>query len=319
MQLSRPGVDLAWHGPSLIAAQAAATVAAAALSYRYVEMPIRDGVAQRRLKSWLDRRPPHQRLGWALGTASAIVTVLAVCFGQPGSSTATAFASTGTAAGLRPISALGQSDGARSGGSFNTGLIAGRRNGFSGEEQQGARKARPPVLPPGRILALGDSVMLGSAPNLEARLDHRVTIDAVVGRQAEDTIARLAEYKAAGRLPSTVVIQIGDNGPVWYSDMQHLRRVLAGVPRVVLVNVRIARSWEGEVNHELSQYARDWPQAVIANWYGSSTQAMLTDGVHPSVAARPVYVRVIIDALKLAERNSTKTLSTTGRKGKLAT
>ncbi len=320
MQLTRPGVDLSWHGPSLIAAQAAATVAAAAFSYRYVEMPIRDRTAQRRLKAWLDGHTPHQRLGWVLGTAGAIVTVAAVCFGQPGASAGTALASTGTAAGLSRISAKGPgSPVSVTGGTFSTKLIPGsspgRRNEWNGNGIGGkkSKPAKPPALPPGRILALGDSVMLGCAPNLEAILGHRLTVDAIVGRQAEDTIDRLADYKAEGQLPSTVVVQIGDNGPVWYADMQHLRKVLAGVPRVVLVNVRIARSWEGEVNHELAEYARGWPQAVIANWYGNSSQAMLSDGVHPAVSARPVYARVIVDALKAVE---TKSTSATTKKSK---
>jgi hypothetical protein len=146
--------------------------------------------------------------------------------------------------------------------------------------------------------------MLGCAPNLEQRLGHPVIVDAVVGRQAEQTIARLAQYRAAGRLPDTVIIQIGDNGPVWYADMQHLRRVLRSVPRVVLVNVRLARSWQNEVNGELKAYVRNWPQAVIANWYTHSSQAMLTDGVHPSIAARSVYANVVFEALRQTERAS---------------
>jgi peptidoglycan/LPS O-acetylase OafA/YrhL len=305
LELTRPGVDLAWHGPSLIAAQALATVAAAALSYRYVEMPIRTGVAQRRIKAWLEQRAPRHRLGWVLGATAASVAAVAACFGQPGPSAGTALASTGTRAGLERI----PGHAATPGGSFNTKVILGASLGKRdalGQPAQGETGSKPPVLPPGPILAIGDSVMLGSAPNLEARLGHRLTIDAVVARQAEATIDRLADYKADGRLPSTLVVQIGDNGPVWYSDMQHLRSVLAGVPRVVLVNVRIARSWEGEVNHELSEYARHWPQAVVANWYGNSTQAMLSDGVHPSVSARPAYARVIVDALKAVELKSAR-------------
>jgi hypothetical protein len=98
--------------------------------------------------------------------------------------------------------------------------------------------------------------------------------------------------------------------------MQHLREVLGDTPRVVLVNVRIARSWEGEVNHELSQYVKHWPQAVIADWYDNSTQEELTDGVHPSVAARSIYARAIYDALETSETKSTgaaqNTTTTTG-------
>jgi hypothetical protein len=142
--------------------------------------------------------------------------------------------------------------------------------------------------------------MLGCAPNLAQLLGHGLRVDAIVGRQAEATIARLAQYRAAGQLPDTVIVQIGDNGPVWYADMQHLRRVLKGVQHVVLVNVRLARSWQNEVNGELKSYARSWPRAVIANWYADSSQAMLTDGVHPSVAARAVYADVVSDAVKLS-------------------
>jgi peptidoglycan/LPS O-acetylase OafA/YrhL len=315
MQLTRPGIDLAWRGPSLIIAQAAATVAAAALSYRYVEMPIRNGDAQRRLKAWLDRHTPHQRLGWVLGTVGAVAIVAAVCFGQPGSSTGTALASTGTAAGLSRISPNTSAEstlrgGVQSAAAFNASLTARStlgRHGSSNGNRLAGNPEKATVLPPGQILMLGDSVMLGSVPNLDARLGgHRLTIDAVVGRQAEDMIARLAEYRADGQLPSTVVVQLGDNGTVWSSDMEHLRQVLAGVPRVVIVNARIARSWQGEVVHEVDTYVKTWPQATLADWYDVSTPEMLTDGVHPSVEARANYATVIYDALRTAETKSTK-------------
>ncbi len=101
-----------------------------------------------------------------------------------------------------------------------------------------------------------------------------------------------------------MIVQIGDNGPVWYADMQQLRRVLKGVPAVVLVNVRLARSWQNEVNSELKSYVRKWPQAVIANWYAHSSQSMLSDGVHPQYSDRGVYAHVVYDALKQAEHNA---------------
>jgi hypothetical protein len=113
-----------------------------------------------------------------------------------------------------------------------------------------------------------------------------------------------------------VIVQIGDNGAVWYSDMQHLRRVLQGVPNIVLVNVRIARSWQDEVNSELKSYVRSWPHVVLANWYAHSTQSMLSDGVHPSVSARPAYARVVYDAVEQARAQSSG--AATGSKGSRA-
>jgi peptidoglycan/LPS O-acetylase OafA/YrhL len=315
MQLTRPDIDVALHGARLILLQAAVTVAAAALSYRFVEMPIRTGEAQKRLKVFLDRHTPHQRLAWVSGTAAALVTFAGVGFGLPAPTAAAAFSSTATPSALRVLSPNhsrpllqqllplgGSATGSSGSGSPGLGSSSGPGSLPIGPIGVSATRTKHrPTPAPGAILAVGDSVMLGCAPNLTQLLGHGLRVDAIVGRQAEATIARLAQYRAAGQLPDTVIVQIGDNGAVWYADMQHLRKVLKGVQHVVLVNVRIARSWQNEVNAELKSYARTWPQAVLANWYSHSTQAMLTDGVHPSIAARAVYARVVSDAVTLSE------------------
>jgi len=41
IELMRPGVDISWTGPGVVVAQAAIVLSAAALSYRFVEQPIR--------------------------------------------------------------------------------------------------------------------------------------------------------------------------------------------------------------------------------------------------------------------------------------
>jgi peptidoglycan/LPS O-acetylase OafA/YrhL len=310
MELTRPYVDVPLHGAPLVLVQAALTVGAAALSYRYVEVPIRVGATQKRLKGWLDRRRPRERLAWVSGSACALVTAAGLGFGLP-APTAAAFSSTATPSALRALSARPTASVVSPLAGSRPALHTVSAPGGSGVSAPGgsgrdgrAAGGRPPAPASGPVLALGDSVMLGCAPNLEQRIGHRLVVDAVVGRQAAQTIDRLAQYRASGRLPSTVIVQIGDNGPVWYADMQHLRRVLKGVPRVVLVNVRLARSWQSEVNSELKTYAQHWPQAVIANWFDHSSQAMLTDGVHPSIADRSVYANVVFDALKQAEHTS---------------
>jgi peptidoglycan/LPS O-acetylase OafA/YrhL len=56
MMLTRPGIDVPWRGTGVILAQIALTIALAALSYRYVEMPVRSGSAQRRLRARLQPR-----------------------------------------------------------------------------------------------------------------------------------------------------------------------------------------------------------------------------------------------------------------------
>ena len=129
------------------------------------------------------------------------------------------------------------------------------------------RHAAPPIPRSGPILAVGDSVMLGASAALESALGPQLHIDAVVSRQPEQTIARLFAYRAAGSLPPRVIVHIGDNGPVYYADLLRLKAALAGVPLVVIVNVRVATSWQGEVNSELAQAVQGWHEATIADWY----------------------------------------------------
>ncbi len=298
MMLSRPGIDVPWRGTFVVLAQIAVTIGLAALSYRYVEMPVRSGSAQRRLRAWLDGHTPRERLRWTRRLAGWL-RARARADARP----------------ARPrfgcrLGADGHPGRARAGFEPRGGVAWGRGRHGCGLDFVRERPRRRRVvqllglilnrLPTGPILALGDSVMLGCAPVLEQRLGSRLRVDAVVGRQAVDTISRLAEYRAHGDLPATVIVQIGDNGPVWYDNLQRLREVLSGVPHVVLVNVRVARSWQGEVDKALAEYVSSWPQAVLADWYSHSSESLLVDGVHPSVAGRAIYARVVLEALREA-------------------
>jgi len=284
MELTRPRVDVPWHGPLLVTAQIGLTVAIAAASYRYVEHPVRTGAAQRRVRAWLDERTPHQRLGWVGGTLGVLALILGLTLGLPApGSGPTQLATQAALAHGSSLTALGPGGSLASGASLRS---------------AGAARTQAGALPSGPILAFGDSVMLGSAPVLEQRLGKRLRVDAVVGRQAVETIQRIAEYRAHGALPQTVIVQIGDNGPVWFENLERLRSVLGGVAHVVLVNVRVDRSWQHEVNHTLEAFVPVWPQAVLANWYAHSSESLLVDGVHPSVAGRAVYAQTIVEALR---------------------
>ena len=67
-------------------------------------------------------------------------------------------------------------------------------------------------------------------------------------------ISRLAEYRAAGDLTGlkAVIIDLGTNGPMTPEDVAQLRALTAGVPLLVLVNVRVPLPWQGESNASLA-------------------------------------------------------------------
>jgi len=277
--LMRPGVDISWTGPGAVVAQAAIVLAAAALSYRFVEQPIRTGSLQRRLA----RRPRRLRLELVGAGALGLVGAFAVLFVVPKA--------------VNPLA-----------GYINP--PKGSAATKPSHPHTGSRKHRVSTtttvttphhqgtLPPGRILALGDSVMLGCSRELRSALAHRVQIDARVGRQIDDTIGDLNHLRKKHRLPKTIVIQVGNNGPLWYRDLVRLREALRGVPDIVFVNVRNATSWQDESNHALVDWLRGWHAAHLADWYGASTNKMLSDGTHPRPYGCVIYARVIKDTLQ---------------------
>jgi peptidoglycan/LPS O-acetylase OafA/YrhL len=282
LAFSRPGTDVHLTSGVLIPAQAAATVGLAALSYRFVERPIRTGALQR-LRA--PRLLAHPRTPVAL-TCSGVATLLALVALTP----------QGVAA-LPPgfsRSALASSEHA----STHLVTLPSSRSQADPPIRSHHRHKVPPLPRSGPILAVGDSVMLGASSALQATLGPQLHLDAVVARQPEETIARLFAYRAAGSLPARVIVHIGDNGPVYYADLVRLRAALAGVALVVIVNVRVATSWQGEVNSELPQVVAGWHEATIADWYGASASATaVADGTHTTVSGERLFAALIARAL----------------------
>ncbi|HEY7421381.1 MAG TPA: acyltransferase family protein [Gaiellaceae bacterium] len=264
--------------PGVVVGEAALVLAAAALSYKFVEQPIRTGSLQRRLA----RHPRRYRLEVVGAGALGLVVAFAILFVTPRS--------------LNPVSTYVSPPRAK--GATHPKPHPQPTTEVS--QQTGPKHKQKPALPPGRILALGDSVMLGCASELKTALDHHVKVDATVGRQIEDTVSDLQTLRRHHRLTKIVVIQVGNNGPLWYRDLVRLRHALHGIPEIVVVNVRNSTSWQDESNQALVNWVHGWPAAHLADWYGSSTDKMLQDGTHPWPYACTIYARVIADTLRSA-------------------
>jgi peptidoglycan/LPS O-acetylase OafA/YrhL len=149
------------------------------------------------------------------------------------------------------------------------------------------------------VLALGDSVMVDARTGLAQRLGPGLTLNAAVGRQAGEIVSLLHDYAAGGGLPDNVVIQVGNNGPIYSGDLVALHEGLRGVPNVYLVNVDVPRSWQGEVNSILAEAARNWGQAELVDWHAiASSKHVTTDGVHLTSEGITLYSRLIARAVR---------------------
>jgi peptidoglycan/LPS O-acetylase OafA/YrhL len=263
--------------PGVVVAEAALVLTAAALSYKFVEQPIRTGSLQRRLA----QHPRRYRLEVVGAGALGLVTAFAILFVTPAS--------------LNPVSSYVSPPKAKGATHHRQPTTTTVVSGQTGHKQK-----KQPALPPGRILALGDSVMLGCSAQLKNALHHHVRVDATIGRQIEDTVNELQGLRRHRRLTKIVVLQVGNNGPLWYHDLVRLRHALHGIPDIVVVNVRNTTSWQDESNHALANWLQGWPAAHLADWYGKSTSKMMQDGTHPWPYGCAIYARLIADTLRSA-------------------
>jgi hypothetical protein len=282
--MSRPHIDVPLSGWPLVIIQASVTLALAAASYRFIEQPIR-----RNGFSWLRDRVRVQRPGRRAATGLAGVSAIVVLMWAAALAGArTSLAAHATSAAQRAPAAIGKQPPA----------VAVRTSRHH-KHHRGSAASHTGSQSSGGVLAIGDSVMLAAAPALEHRLGSRVRVDAAVGRQISDIANRLDAYRQAGAMPPNVVLQIGDNGPVWYADLMRLKQALRGVPDVIFVNVRVPRSWQGEANNAVAQFVHGWRHAHIADWYSvSGAPGVLWDGLHPDAQGSALYAGVVAQALE---------------------
>jgi peptidoglycan/LPS O-acetylase OafA/YrhL len=286
LELTRPGIDVPLHGPVLFALQLAATLALADLSYRYVEQPFR------RSTSW--QRPDWLRIG-RVGIAVGVTAVVIVVGwsgivprGHPGQLRVASAQITPRAASISaPVEGP------------PTASIHPASKAPSPKPIKGKRAKKAAPLP---VLALGDSVMVDARSGMARLLGGGLTLNAAVGRQPSEIVSLLHNYAAAGKVPDNVVLQIGNNGPVYGDDLAKLHQALRGVPHVYLVNVEVPRSWQGEVNSTLSEAARSWGQAELVDWHkvASSHDDITTDGIHLTEKGIDLYSRLIAASVRTA-------------------
>ncbi|MBV8951108.1 MAG: hypothetical protein JOZ99_09555 [Actinobacteria bacterium] len=159
---------------------------------------------------------------------------------------------------------------------------------------------RAPVATPG-VFALGDSVMLGAAPQLRAK---GFGVDAVESRQWTAGTAILRLLAAAGRLPRVVVVHLGTNGPVTSSQLDDMMRVLAG-HRVILLTAHEPRSWQAEVNNTLRAGVARWPGSVLVDWDAAGNahpEWFRSDRIHLRPAGAQAYADLVANCRALTRR-----------------
>jgi hypothetical protein len=317
-QFTRPGVDVPLTGAPLLAVRLGLTFALAELSYRFLEMPIRTGTWRRgwdRFTAAMARDPNGVGIAGFATLAAGLVLVygLAVSVVQARPAPVPEYLAAGSTGGGLPPAAT---DPAGPPGTVVAGpggpdlpVSGPATTAVPADPAAGAAAPAsvPATEPPTtaapvvrRVTALGDSVMLGAAPALQGQLGGDVFVDAAVGRQVAEGLKILRAWRDLGRLGDVVVIHIGNNGTFRPGQFEELRDILAGVPRVVVVNVKVPRSWEAYNNDVIAAGVREMPNAVLVDWKGASEgrpELFYDDGMH----LRPDGTAVYADLVRAAQ------------------
>jgi peptidoglycan/LPS O-acetylase OafA/YrhL len=157
------------------------------------------------------------------------------------------------------------------------------------------------TLPSGdEIIAIGDSVMLAAAPQLQERFPG-IVIDAVVSRQMRQAPQIVRALAESDRLRGTVVLGLGTNGPIDPETLDEVRALLGPDRTLVLVSAQAPRGWTEGVNAHLTTFANRYRLVELSDWRAAiSPQLSLLarDQVHPGPTGGRLYTETLAAALQ---------------------
>jgi peptidoglycan/LPS O-acetylase OafA/YrhL len=273
---------------------AVVTFVAAAISYRFVEQPIRVHGFGATIARWATP--------WRRG-ARAVVTV---------SATLALLLGLGTATTLAVLNDPGQSELEQQLAAAKAAIEERASEAAEAAAEAEANPAEPPPLTTGdRITALGDSVMLAASPQLSEQFPG-IIVDATVSRQMFAAPELVQAYLNAGQLREVVVLALGTNGPIEWDTLEQVRTIVGPDRDIVLVTVQAPRDWTDGVNQVLTAFAGRYRNVELANWQAAIAPAvgeLASDQIHPGgPITGGIYAAAVRDALqRLAERPPVRT------------
>lgn len=262
--------------------------AAAFLSYRWLEQPIRRH-GMRGVVVAARRRMRASRAARVRGIVAATVAGL-LC------------AATVAAMVVAP-SATGAQRFIESGRAALSGPSAGRHDAGGAPLDRPHLRVPPdpqPVAGGADISAFGDSVMLASAPALQERFPG-IRIDAVVSRQMRAAPDLVRAAATAGELRPVVLVGLGTNGSISDDTLSDLVDAIGPSRKLVLVTVQAPRSWTDGVNAAIDRFAgAHQKQVAVAPWrddIAGHLDLLADDQIHPGHRGGLIYADALRDAL----------------------
>ncbi len=308
--LSSPAAGTDGISLTRAALQLTVTIGLAALSWTFIEEPIRRGG----MNAWGTQLPGRYRkrhlkpdMRWAV-PALLLLFFCVSCLGENPQPTAApnALLAKGSERNIAPAPAPQPDQGSGTGPVSETPGTGADEADESAEVAEAAEVA-PPASPEdgpeeaGKgITAIGDSVLLGTAAHLEKLLPG-IVVDGKVGRQLAQAQEVADRLRSEGKLGSRVIIELGTNGAFAKKQLESLLRSLADAERIVLVNTRVPRPWEGTVNGMLKEASGRFANTTLVDWHAASAgkaSFFAADGVHLNAEGSEYYASLLAKAVR---------------------
>jgi peptidoglycan/LPS O-acetylase OafA/YrhL len=287
--LMRTGIDIQWSDPVAFVVKIAIVLVIADLSYRYVEMPIRNGAIGSRLTVWRAAGVPRPQIRTFMATVVTVTVLSASLVGMYRVPAPDA----GNLTGIGGITAIDEDPVAVVEPVAVTNsdpLITAQQ---AAQVQNEIQAKIPPVI-------FGDSVVLGARESLKATMGE-ISIDAAVSRQPDEIAERIRTRRDEKRLGPDVVIHMGTNGIVQEEDLKPILEELRDRNRVVVVNVRVPRVWMKPTNKMIESLVTQYPNVRLADWNAVSKgkkKYFAPDGVHLTKTGAKIFGTLVNETLR---------------------
>ncbi|HEV2650438.1 MAG TPA: acyltransferase family protein [Rhizomicrobium sp.] len=290
--LTRPGIDIrSLDDSTILLIRAVLTVGISALSYRYIEAPIRHGALER---IWAGmRNPATQRRAMRHGMSVGLSLLLA--FG------------TVTTILVRAPSQATPADDVKEALGLNAAASTTPAPEPVSAPADVVPVAAPPIVTPAGevpvetftgkdLIGVGDSVLLGSSILLKATLKG-TQVYATMGWQSSDVLKQIETLKKNEQLTPVVLVHLGTNGEIGEGPLRKILSLLADCKRVILVNTHVPRRWMEENNALIDRVLPDYPNTVLVNWRDVSDgqpDYFVSDGVHLTDIGQRAFIAEIM-------------------------
>ena len=307
---TRPQVDLFWDPLVVTVVRIVATFALAEASYRWVEMPARNGSLARygdRLRGWRNRSATSRAWRVVVTTFIAAFSLpVAIVLASPvpdrpilenelvlvsdvGEVSTPRVAST-TAAIVESVVAVRNARATAATTSAPPTTIVYR-------VIERATTAPQPTANDATVFAIGDSVMLGAVEKLRAEFGTAIQIDALKARSWNNGVETLRQRYATGFRDDIVVVHLGHNGPVNATMLDELVQAAPDAARIYILTIKIDRRWEGTVNTLIRSRAASEPRVRVIEWKSlaeSDRKLLARDNVHLSPEGQRQYGELVM-------------------------